>query len=318
MKSSHPIPSRLSAAFPALAIAAVLSFPWPAAVAAPVSSEQAAAAVTGWLSLDQTPLGEALGTSVQRVDTFSDKSGNPLYYLVYLDPAGFVIVAADDLVEPIIGFASAGRFDPAQDNPLGALVSKDLADRVAYARKAGAVPADAKAAQAQAKWQQLCPKDGGPVTRPKGLTSISDVRIAPLTQTTWSQKTAADAGTSACYNYYTPPNGDGSTANYPAGCVATAIGAIHALPSVPGHWRRLHTVYGLLRRHSPDVLLARRRWLGGRLCLGQHAAGASRQPNPRPMPGDRRAGCRRRRDRQHELRRQRFRIVFGRRPGCSW
>lgn len=223
MKSSYPIFARFCAAVPALATAAVLSFPCLTALAAPVSPEQAAAAVTGWLSLDQTPLGESLGTSVQRVDTFSDKAGNSLYHVACLDPAGFVIVAADDLVEPIIGFAQAGRFDPAEDNPLGALVSRDLANRIADARKAGAVPADAKAAQAQTKWQQLCPKDGGPVARPKGLTSISDVRVAPLTQTTWSQKTAADAGTSACYNYYTPPNGDGNTGNYPAGCVATAL-----------------------------------------------------------------------------------------------
>ena len=91
MKSSYPILSRLSAALPALAIAAILSSPWPAAVAAPVTSKQAAAAVTGWLSLDRTPLGETLGTSVLRVDTFSDKAGNSLYYVVYLEPSGFGI-----------------------------------------------------------------------------------------------------------------------------------------------------------------------------------------------------------------------------------
>ena len=56
-----------------------------------------------------------------------------------------------------------------------------------------------------------------------GLTSVSDVRIAPLTQTTWDQQTAAAAGTAACYNYYTPPYGAGNTTNYPAGCVATAM-----------------------------------------------------------------------------------------------
>jgi hypothetical protein len=161
--------------------------------------------------------------SVQRVDTFNDQAGDPVYYVVYLEPSGFVIVAADDLVEPIVGFASAGHFDSSANNPLGALVGSDLSARVAFARQAGPAPADANALQAQAKWQQLAPLDGGPVITPKGITTVSDVRIAPMTQTTWDQQTATGAGSAACYNYYTPPYASGSTANYPAGCVATAM-----------------------------------------------------------------------------------------------
>jgi hypothetical protein len=193
------------------------------ATAAPVTSKQAAAVVTGWLSLDPVPLGETLGGSVQRVDTFNDQAGNSVYYVVYLEPFGFVIVAADDLVEPIVGFASTGHYDPSTDNPLGALVSNDLSARVAYAQQAGSTLWDTNALRAQAKWQQLAPADGGPVITPKGITTVSDLRIAPLTQTTWDQQTAAGAGTAACYNYYTPPYANGSTANYPAGCVATAM-----------------------------------------------------------------------------------------------
>ena len=224
MKTTPPV-SRLPARLGIRGVDArgLLSAPWQAATAAPVTSKQAAAVVTGWLSLDRTPLGETLGTSVQRVETFNDQSGNALYYVAYLDPSGFVIVAADDLVEPIVGFAGAGQFDPSENNPLGALVSNDLAGRVAYARQAGSTSPDTNAVQAQAKWQQLSPEDGGPVITPNGLTSVSDVRVAPFTQTTWNQQTAAGAGTAACYNYYTPPYGDGNTANYPAGCVATAM-----------------------------------------------------------------------------------------------
>jgi len=196
-----------------------------AAFAAPVTSKQAAAAVTGWLNLDRTPLGETLGTSVRRVETFYDQAGGPVYYIVYLDPSGFVVVAADDQVEPIVGFAALGQFDPSADNPLGALVSNDLGARVAFARQAGSVPSDTNAWQIKAnvKWQQLSSTSGGPIFSPKGLSSVSDVRIAPLTKTTWDQQTAAAAGTTACYNYYTPPNGGGNPANYPAGCVATAM-----------------------------------------------------------------------------------------------
>jgi hypothetical protein len=227
--------SRPGVVFAALILATALSASWPAALAAPVTSKQAAAAVTGWLSLDRTPLGETSGTSVQRVETFTDQAGNPLYYIAYLDPSGFVIVAADDLVEPIIGFAVTGQFDPSANNPLGALVSNDLAGRVACARQPGSVSPDPNAVQAQAKWQQLSPANGGPVISPKGLISVSDVRVAPLTQTTWDQQTAAAVGTTACYNYYTPPYGDGNPANYPAGCVATAMAQLmryYQFPSV--------------------------------------------------------------------------------------
>ena len=215
--------TRLDCTFAGLILLLLLNATSQLATAAPVTSKQAAAVVTGWLSMNPAPLGETLGSSVQRVDTFNNAAGNPVYYVVCLEPSGFVIVAADDLVEPIVGFASAGQYDPSTDNPLGALVSNDLSARVAYAQQARSVPSDTNALRAQAKWQQLDPTNGGPVITPKGLTTVSDVRIAPLTQTTWSQKTAADTGTAACYNYYTPPYGDGNMTNYPSGCVATTM-----------------------------------------------------------------------------------------------
>ena len=224
VRTTQPLAAcRPNTALAVLISATLLIAGWSTALAAPVSSKQAAAAVTGWLSLDRTPLGETLGTSVRRVETFNDHAGSPLYYIAYLDPSGFVIVAADDLVEPIVGFAVAGQFDPSADNPLGALVSSDMGARVAFARQAGSVPSDTNTWKAQAKWQQLSSTSGGAMISPKGLSSVSDVRIAPLTKTTWDQQTAAAAGTTACYNYYTPPNGDGNPANYPAGCVATAM-----------------------------------------------------------------------------------------------
>jgi hypothetical protein len=202
----------------------LLAAPWHAGTAAPVTAKQAAAVAAGWLTQDRVPLGEHLGTSVQRVETFNDKSGSPLYYVVYLDPSGLVIVAGDDLVEPIIGFAPAGRFDPSPANPLGALVSSDLSARVAHARQMSAASPDKPAADARAKWGQLGGLDGAPV--PKGIASVSDVRIAPFVRSMWDQGTAGNLGNTACYNYYTPPYGDGNKDNYWAGCVATAMAQI--------------------------------------------------------------------------------------------
>ena len=218
-----PTVSRVGGALAGLILLTLLNSTWPAAVAAPVTSKDAAAAVMGWLNVSRTPLGETLGGTVQRVESFNDQSGDPLYYVVYLDPSGFVIVSADDLVEPIVGFASAGKYDSLGNNPLGALVSRDLPARLAYARQLSAASLDSNALQAQAKWQRLAPKDGGPVITSQGLATVSDVRVAPITQTTWDQGTTGNMGNTACYNYYTPPYGDGNKNNYWAGCVATAM-----------------------------------------------------------------------------------------------
>ena len=62
-----------------------------------------------------------------------------------------------------------------------------------------------------------------------GVSSIPDVRVFPLLDTEWGQTTISG---NACFNYYTPdssgypPLSPGSTSNYPAGCVATAMAQV--------------------------------------------------------------------------------------------
>ena len=93
--------------------------------ARPTTADEAAMAAAGWLRADPQPLGTTLGWRVMNVETFTD-GGGPAYYVVYLQPSGFVIVSADDLVEPIIGFADDGLYELSPQNPLGALVTADL------------------------------------------------------------------------------------------------------------------------------------------------------------------------------------------------
>ena len=206
-----------------LSILPLLALP-AAAFGEPVSTEQARSAVIGWLKANPSPLQTAMRQRIKRVDPFTDAAGTPLYYVVDLDPDGFVIVAADDLVEPIVGFASSGRFDPALTNPLGALVSRDLPGRIAGARDIEAAKAQGAFLAARHKWEQLQNTNPIPSGMDLGLPGVSDVRVAPLTQTTWSQSTAGDyINGNACYNYYTPPYAAGSSANYVCGCVATAM-----------------------------------------------------------------------------------------------
>lgn len=72
--------------------------------AEPTTADQAEKVVTAWLKTSAEPLGTAVGQVVTSVETFTDDAGEPIYYIVYLEPSGSVIVPADDLLQPINWF----------------------------------------------------------------------------------------------------------------------------------------------------------------------------------------------------------------------
>jgi len=125
------------------------------------------------------------------------------------------------LVEPIIGFVDDGTYNPSRQNPLGALVTQDLNARVTAVRTNHQPQAKIQAltvTKAQSKWHRfinLAEISEGRITI-LGLSSLSDIRVAPLLQSKWSQYDVCDNN---CYNYYTP-------LNYPCGCVATAMAQV--------------------------------------------------------------------------------------------
>lgn len=221
------IPGGIRGFFTAIFVLVVLNAWLPVAWTAPVGPQHATAAVLGWLKTDPKPLNTPLGGVVRRVETYRDNTGTNAYYAVYLKPSGFVIVAADDHIEPIICFAPKGSFDPSESNPLGALVSQDMARRIAWVRRGAhgkaALKTTARWQRNTTRWRRFELDATNPIVQPQGLTSVSDVRVAPLTVTTWDQGTARNYGLAACYNYYTPPYAAGAVSNYVSGCVATTM-----------------------------------------------------------------------------------------------
>jgi predicted secreted protein len=192
--------------------------------------------VKAWLAKNARPMGSRLGNQVESVETFTDEQGQPVYYVVYLRPNGFVIVPDEDLIEPVVCFSSGGSYDSSDRNPLGALVSRDLPGRVNAARAiqkktvagqaegglAGqkvAVPDSTE--KALGRWRKLLADEGNSPGLKTGSGSISDVRVAPLLQTRWGQDTTVCGN--VCFNYYTPPYGPGDANNYYSGCIATAM-----------------------------------------------------------------------------------------------
>jgi hypothetical protein len=198
-----------------------------AAEASPVSRDTAEQAVFGWLEIAGSPLQTSLGSKIASVESFGSDTNTPYYYVVDLAPQGFVIVAGDDSVEPIIAFAPNGKFVNSTNNPLGALVINDIPARIKYVSASiAAVSPLSSVKKAGEKWSMLLGvANGTSGITPQQETSIEDERVSPLLQTAWSQRTASFSGP-ACYNYYTPPYAAGTATNYPCGCVATAMSQV--------------------------------------------------------------------------------------------
>ena len=201
--------------------------------AEPTTGEQASSLVEHWLAHNPAPLGAELvkptrGDLIKGVETFTNADGDAIYYVVSLDPEGFVVVSTDDLLEPIIAFSSEGSYDPGPGNALHALLSVDMAgrvarlkDAVAAGRRAGFEPTEAMAVH-KGNWDALLAEPG----RASGIQFVGDVYVDQMVMSNWAQ--GAEGGR-ACYNYYTPTIYDdyhtfepGNPDNIVCGCVATA------------------------------------------------------------------------------------------------
>jgi hypothetical protein len=183
--------------------------------ARPMTADEAEKVVAGRLRADAQLPGNAPGRDVLSVETFSDEEGRTVYYVVYLQPSGYVVVSADNSIEPIIAFAGGGDFEPSVQNPLWVLVNNDLKGRTSAVQDTFSLQADAAESPSR-KWRYLidlaeAPDDGIALM---GLGTVSDVRVEPLVQSKWGQ--LHDACGEYCYNYYTPRH-------YYCGCTATAM-----------------------------------------------------------------------------------------------
>ncbi len=186
--------------------------------AAPTTAAQARAVVDTWVKWDATPLKVSLGTL--GAVTAYPATGTPQYFVVDLQPTGYVIVAADDRIEPIVAFVGQGRYQPDPTHPMGALVSRDLPGRLLAIQRVTAAAGAGTQSPAQLKWAQLL---GEAPRLTRGLSSVQDARVDPLIQSRWNQSTV---GGQACYNYYTPLGAAGAATNYVCGCNATAFAQV--------------------------------------------------------------------------------------------
>ncbi|MBN2182334.1 MAG: C10 family peptidase, partial [Sedimentisphaerales bacterium] len=185
--------------------------------ARPTTENQAQKVAEGWLRAAALPFFSDTDCSVVNIETYTDYAGEPVYYVAYLQPGGFLVVSADDTVEPIIAFSESGGFEPSDDNPLASLAAKDIGDRIICAGQTFSLQSTTTLST-RSKWNffiSLGGKNEAGLSL-MSLSSLSDIRVPPLTKSRWGQSNCCTDPAVNCYNYYTP-------GRYPSGCVSIAM-----------------------------------------------------------------------------------------------
>lgn len=187
------------------------------------------------------------------------KSDKAAMYVVNLGSA-FVIVSADDVAHPVLGY-SMSRPWPAKQALPSQITSflDDLASQIAAATTSPA-PKDASSGQKDiaTEWQQLTAS--AKISILNSQLSIPD-SVGPLLTTTWDQ--------GQYYNALCPEDAAGPAGHVYTGCVATAMAQIINYWGYPVHGRGIHsyeTNYGTLTvnydsasydyAHMPSALTA--------------------------------------------------------------
>lgn len=194
--------------------------------AAPIDADQARQAATGWLRLYPQPMESRISGAPTEVTPIG-QADQPLGFVVRLAPSGFVVLSAEDRIEPVIAFSATGYIDDRPNNPLLFLLHQDLSGRFTQIQadiEQTPPPSELSDTQSpQFRWQRLMVAGSDEFPPPPSSPSVSDLRVPPLLQSKWGQD---DAASGRCYNYYTPNH-------YPTGCVATAMAQLMRYHSFP-------------------------------------------------------------------------------------
>ncbi len=219
-------------------------------------------ALQGWLNEGQIRLGERFvrkTADAAEWQTVNDAVGRTLYHVANLTDGGYVILAGDDRVIPVVAFSDKGSFLPQMDNPLHDILQADLPARRAELESDTSLRNAPCTRQIQGRspagqhWQKLLSLGQSAATaRPtQSLTEIDDLRCAPLLKSKWSQctKVKIDTDWVYVYEYYTPNH-------YPCGCVNVATAQIMRYWQYPtrGVGLNASTVYV---DYTPTVLSTR-------------------------------------------------------------
>ena len=137
------------------------------------------------------------------------QDNNSVYYVFNINKKGFVIVAADDIVYPILGYSFESSYGTENQPPEFKTWMKRYKDQIIYFRKVKATQSkDIKEA-----WNSL-----GFLNKSRAFIKSGAKIILPLLTSTWDQGTY--------YNEMCPSDAAGPDGYVWAGCVATAMAQV--------------------------------------------------------------------------------------------
>ena len=148
-------------------------------------------------------------SSADTVRTIRSSLKTPLFHIVKLSGGGFIVVAADDRISPVIAFSDCEEFIEDEQNPLWVMLNRDIPMRLSVATASSGVKiATPNAIAVSSSLENTATKTGTAV--------VEEMRVQPILKSKWDQTTV---GGRVVYNYHTP-------SGMPCGCVATAAAQI--------------------------------------------------------------------------------------------
>ncbi|MCB2218878.1 MAG: C10 family peptidase [Bacteroidetes bacterium] len=135
------------------------------------------------------------------------RNGESTLYIFNIEDYGYIILSADDVVNPIIAYSFESQYDPNRINDNFTPWIEGRSGAVEYARTSGIIADET----VQAKWEEI--KEIHHFSAPEGGKAVE-----PLLTNTWNQDWP--------YNYYMPLDPAGPGGRCYVGCVATAMSMI--------------------------------------------------------------------------------------------
>ncbi|MBR4838715.1 MAG: C10 family peptidase [Bacteroidales bacterium] len=156
-------------------------------------------------------------TDIQLVYTSATREAVDYYAFNVSDGNGFVIIAGDDRVKPILAYSTTGSFNPNDIADGFEFTLNSFSHEIQYIRDNNIeATADIKA-----EWESVA--ETGFINKERKSRSV----VGPLCQTIWNQNFP--------WNSQCPEDEEGNGGHVYAGCVATAMGQVMKYWNYPEH-----------------------------------------------------------------------------------
>ena len=142
------------------------------------------------------------------VSIAADRSATDYYVFNVSNGEGFVIVAADDCVKPILAYSTTGQFDPQNVSEGFQFTLEGFREEIQYVREHNLTATP----DIVAEWNAV--SKTGSLNRGEQTRTV----VGPLCQTLWNQNFP--------WNSQCPEDPEGNGGHVYAGCVATAMGMV--------------------------------------------------------------------------------------------